>query len=146
MQSIQPAGFYWAGFLCLILGTLKLTVEMQWSWSRVLLPVWAILGHNLLYIGVGFICLCFADDGVTDEEILIRQSNYTYCYQLVALLSFAMFADNVVRRIEAARRAAFGLSSGKWELIIVFGVLSVALHVLFWSEVIRPVRHRSRGR
>lgn len=145
MQAIHPSGFYWAGFLSLILGTLKLTVETRWSWSRVLLPAWTVLGHNLLYIGVGFIWLCFADDGVTDEEILIRQSNYTYCYQVVALSSFAMFADNVVRRIEATGRAAFGLSSGRWELIIVFGVLSVALHVLFWSEVIPPLRHRSRG-
>ena len=145
-QPIQPAGLYWAGFLCLILGILKLTVETHWSWSRVLLPVWAVLGHSLLYIGVGFIWLSFADDGVTEEEIVIREGNHTYCYQLAALLCFAMFADNVLRRIEGAgQTAGFGLSSGRWELIIVFGVLSVALQLLFWSEVVPPVRHRSHG-
>ena len=145
-HSIQPTGLYWAGFLCLILGILKLTVATHWSWSRVLLPVLAVLGHNLLYIGVGFIWLSFADDGVTEEEVVIRQRNHTYGYQLTALLSFAMFADNVLRRIEGAgQRAGFGLTSGRWELIIVFAVLSVALQVLFWSEVVPPVRHRSRG-
>jgi hypothetical protein len=146
MESIQRTGLYGAGFLCLILAILKLTVETHWSWSRVLLPVWTVLGHNLLYIGLGFIWLSFADDGITEEEIVIRQSNRTYCYQLTALLSFAMFADNVLRRIEGAgQMERLGLTSGRWELIIVFGVLSVALHVLFWSEVVPPVRHRSRG-
>ena len=125
---------------------LKLTVETHWSWARVLLPVWAFLGHNLLYVGVGFIWLSFADDGVTEEEVVIRERNHTYGYQLTALLSFAMFADNVLRRIEgASERAGFGLTSGRWELIIVFGVLSVALQVLFWSKVVPPIRNRSRG-
>ena len=145
--SIQRTGLYGAGFLCLILAILKLTLETHWSWSRVLLPIWTVVGHSLLYIGTGFIWLSFANDGITGEEIVIRQSNWTYCYQLTALLSFAMFADNVLRRIDGAgQMEGFGLTSGRWELIIVFGVLSVALQVLFWSEVVLPVRHRSRGR
>ena len=47
-QPVQPAGFYRSGFLCLILAVLKLTVEAHWSCWRVLLPFWAVLGHNLL--------------------------------------------------------------------------------------------------
>jgi len=43
------------------------------------------------------------------------------------------------------QKAAFGLSSGRWEVILAFGVISVALHLLFWSEVIPPAKHRSRG-
>jgi hypothetical protein len=146
-QSIQPAGFYWAGLLSVILGILKLTVATHWSWSRVLVPVWAVLGHNILYIGLGFIWLSFADDGVIEEEIVLRESNRTYCYQLTALVSFVMFADNMLTRIEGAgQMARFVLTSGRWELIIVFGVLSIALQVLFWSEVVPIVRHRSRRR
>ena len=145
-QAIQPTGFYWAGFLCLILGVLKLTLETHWSWWRVMLPVWAVLGHNVLYIGVGFMWLSFADDGVTDEEVVIRETNHTYGYQLAALFCFAVFADNVLSRIEGAgQTAGFWLTSGRWELIFVFGVLSVALQLLFWSEVVPPARHRSRG-
>ena len=145
-QAIQPTGFYWAGFLCLILGVLKLTLEMHWSWWRVMLPVWAVLGHNVLYIGVGFLWLSFADDGVTDEEVVTRETNQTYGYQLAALFCFAVFADNVLSRIEGAgQTAGFWLTSGRWELIFVFSVLSAALQLLFWSEVVPPARHRSRG-
>ena len=53
---LQPAGFYLSGFLCLVLAVLKLTVERHWSWWRVLLPFWAVLGHNLLVPNRG-ICL-----------------------------------------------------------------------------------------
>lgn len=145
-QAIQPTGFYWAGFLCLILGVLKLTLERSWSWWRVMLPVWAVLGHNVLYIGVGFLWLSFAEDGVTDEEVMIRETNQTYGYQLAALFCFAVFADNVLSRIEGAgQTAGFPLTSGRWELILVFSVLSAALQLLFWSEVVPPARHRSCG-
>ena len=145
-QAIQPTGFYWAGFLCLILGVLKLTLEMHWSWWRVTLPVWAVLGHNVLYIGVGFMWLSFADDGVTDEEVVTRETNHTYGYQLAALFCFAVFADNVLSRIEGAgQTAGFWLTSGRWELIFVFSVLTVALQLLFWSEVVPAARYRSSG-
>jgi hypothetical protein len=145
-QALQPAGFYWAGFLSLILGVLKLTLEMHWSWWRVMLPVWAVLGHNVLYIGVGFLWLSYADDGVTDEELVTRETNHTYGYQLAALFCFAVLADNVLSRIEGAgQTAGFWLTSGKWELIVVFSVLSAALQLLFWSEVVPSARHRSRG-
>src|SRR4029453_13711260 len=42
-RPIEPAGFYWAGFLCLFLGALKLTVEKHWTWWRVFLPVLSVL-------------------------------------------------------------------------------------------------------
>ena len=145
-QAIQPTGFYWAGFLCLILGVLKLTRETHWSWWREMLPLWAVLGHNVLYIGVGFLWLSFADDGVTDEEVMTRETNRTYGYQLAALFCFAVFADNVLSRIEGAgQTAGFWLTSGRWELIFVFSVLSAALQFLLWSEVVPPASHRSRG-
>jgi hypothetical protein len=141
---MQPTGFYWAGFLSLILGVLKLTVETHWSWWRVLLPVWAFLGHGIVYIGVGFLWLSFGDDG--DERDVIREGNHTYCYQLAALLCFAMFTDNVLRRIEGAgQTVGFWLSSGRWELIVVFGILSVAWQLLFWSEVVPSATDRPRG-
>ena len=71
-QPLEPAGFYWSGFLCLILAVLKLTLEAHWSWWRVLLPLWAVLGHNILYIIVGFVWLSFADGGITEGEVTIR--------------------------------------------------------------------------
>jgi len=145
-RPIEPAGFYWAGFLCLILGALKLTAEKHWTWWRVFLPVLSVLGHNLVYISVEFIWLTLVDDDVSEDEVVIRERDSTYGYQLAALLCFALFADNVLRRMEEQiKRLGFWLSSGQWELIVVFGILSVALNLMFWSEVV-PANHRPRVR
>ena len=53
--------FYWAGILCLLLAVLKLTIEVHWSWWRVLLSLWVVLSHNALYRAVGFVWFFFAD-------------------------------------------------------------------------------------
>ena len=145
-QPLEPAGFYWSGFLCLILAVLKLTLEAHWSWWRVLLPLWAVLGHNILHIIVGFVWLSFADDGITEEEVRIRQGHGGYRYQLAALVCFVIFADNVLRRIEGSGATIwFWVSSGRWELIFVFGILSVVLQLLFWSEVVGRRNRRIHG-
>ena len=56
-KPLELAGFWWSGLVCLVLAVLKLTVEAQWSWWRVSLPLWAVLGHNILNIVVGFVWL-----------------------------------------------------------------------------------------
>ena len=109
-----------------------------------MLPVWAVLGHNVVYIGVGFIWLSFVDHGVTDEKVVTRERNHTYGCQLAALFCFAVLADIVLRRIEGAgQMAGFSLPSGRWELILVIDVLSVALQLLFWVKFVPPPKHRS---
>jgi hypothetical protein len=35
----------------------QLTGEAHWSWWRVLLPFWVVLGHNILYVAIGFVWL-----------------------------------------------------------------------------------------
>jgi hypothetical protein len=57
------------------------------------------LGHNALYITVGFAWLFFADDGAAEDEFAIRQDDGPYGYQLAAMLCFLIFADNLLRRI-----------------------------------------------
>ena len=143
-QPLEPAGFYWSAVLCLVVVVLKLTLEAHWSWWRVLLPIWAVLGHNLLYMIVGFVWLSFADHSTTEEEITIRQGQGEYRYQLAALVCFIVFADNVLRRIEGAGETIwFAVSSGTWELILVSAILSVLLQLLFWSEVVAPGNRRT---
>src|SRR5258708_3863018 len=97
-SQFQMLGFYLAGFLGLILAVFKLTIEGQWSWWRVLLPLWVVLGHNALYIAVGFVWLFFADDGAAGEEATIRQSDGAYAYEVAAMLCFLIFADNLLGR------------------------------------------------
>ena len=112
-SKFQMSGFYLAGFLCLVLAALKLTIEGQWSWSRVLLPLWVVLGHNALYIVVGFVWFSFADDGELSEEAKIRERNSSYAYQVAALICFLLFADNLLGRIEGTADITWlGLRSG----------------------------------
>ena len=102
-SQFQMMGLYLAGFLCLVLGALKLTIEGDWSWWRVLLPLWVVLGHNALYIVVGFVWLFFADDGTVGEEEVAGQGDGRYAYQVAAMLCFLIFADTLLGRIEGTR-------------------------------------------
>ena len=133
--SFEPVGFYWAGFLCLVLAVLKLSGEAHWSWWRVLLPLWVVLGHNILYVAIGLVWLSFTDDG--EEEVTIRQGDGGYGYQVAALVCFVVFADNVLRRMEGQQEQLFlWVSSGEWETIVVFGMLTVIMQLLFWSKIV----------
>ena len=133
--SFEPAGFCWAGLLCPVLAVLKLTGEAQWSWWRVLLPFWIVLGHNILYVAIGLVWLSFTDDG--EEEVTIRQGDGGYGYQVAALVCFVVFADNVLRRMEGQQEQLFlWVSSGRWETIVVFGMLTVIMQLLFWSKIV----------
>ena len=145
-QQIQMLGFRLAGFLCLVLAVLKVMIAGHWSWWRVLIPLWVVLGHNALYVTVGLVWLFFADDSATGEEVTIRRDHDPYGYLLAAMLGFLIFADNLLKRIEGDGTAVwFWLSSGRWELILVSGVLSVVCQLLFWSGVVRPGHRETRG-
>ena len=125
--------FYLAGFVCIVLAILKLTIEEHWSWWRVLLPLWVMLGHNTLYVAVGFAWFRFADDG----EATIHRSDGAYVYQVAATFCFLIFADNLLGRIEGTGETRWlGLRSEPWMQIVVSGVLSVMCHLLFWLKVL----------
>jgi hypothetical protein len=144
VSQFQMLGFYLAGFLCLALAVLKLTIEGHWSWWRVLFPLWVVLGHNVLYIAVGFAWLSFAEDGAAGEEATIRQSDGSNAHQLAALLCFLVFADNLLGRIEGTGVTTWGgLRSGWWAMIVASFVLSLVCQLLFWSTVVPAVNHRT---
>ena len=143
-QPIQLSGFCLAGLLCAGLAILKLTAEGHWSWWRVLLPLWVILGHNALYILVGFIWLSFLDHGDDEESPTLRR-NPTQSYLYAGMLCFLLFTDNLVGRMEVPdQRIWFWLRSGRWQLLLVFGVLSVVCQLLFWSEAVGPSHPSTR--
>jgi hypothetical protein len=145
-RPIQTLGFYLAGFLCVVLAVLKLTSEVHWSWWRVLLPLWLVLGHNILYVTVGLVWICLAEYGAKGESAAIRRDHDPYGYQLGAMLCFLIFLDNLLKQIEGPREAIwFGFSSGRWELIAGFGALSVLCQLLFWSDVVRVGDRDTRG-
>ena len=68
------------------LAVLKLTSEVHWSWWRVLLPLWLVLGHSILYVTVGLVWIYLAEYGTKGEEATIRQDHDPYGYQLGAMM------------------------------------------------------------
>jgi hypothetical protein len=66
-HPIQAMGFWVFGSLSVVLAVLKLTVAGYWSWWRVMLPSLAFLGHNAVYLLVGFLCFRWLKH-VEDEE------------------------------------------------------------------------------
>src|SRR5260370_572784 len=77
-KPLEPAGFWLSGLVCVVLAVLKLAAEAQWSWWRVSLPLGECLGHNILYIVVGFVWLSFADYGAGEEAITIRPAGCVF--------------------------------------------------------------------
>jgi hypothetical protein len=148
-QPIQLVGFYVAGLLCLGAAVLKLTIQGHWSWWRVLLPLWAMLGHNILYIMVGFAWLLFVSRGQLGEEDITTRQDPPQRYEFAAMLCLLLFAHNLLGRIEGAdqemSQKCVWLGTGQWQLLLLFGLLSLMCQLLFWSEAIQ-VHPRSTGR
>jgi hypothetical protein len=147
-KPIQATGFYLAGCVSLVLAVLKLTVIVDWSWWRVMLPLWVFSVHNAAYILVGFICLFFARYGEEgeDEEQPIDQTNLLVSYQFAALLFSLVFVDNVLRWLEGRGDSSwFWLCSGKSEMLVLFGVLGLVAHVFYWAGIVAVVNERRSG-
>jgi hypothetical protein len=104
------------------------------------------LGHNILYVAIGFVWLSFTDGAAAEEAVTIHEGHGGYVYQVAALVCFAVFADNVLRRLEGQQESMFlWVSWGRWETIVVFGMLSVIMQLLFWSTIVDPGNRRTRG-
>jgi hypothetical protein len=137
-QPIQLSGFYLAGLLCLAAAILKLIIEGHWSWWRVLLPLWAVLGHNILYIMVGFAWLFFVSPSAPGEEDITVREDPPQRYEFAAILCFLLFSHNLLARIEGANQRMWGwLGTAQSQLLLLFALLSVLCQLLFWSEVVQ---------
>ena len=147
-KQIQTTGFYLSGFLSLALAVLKLTAIVDWSWWRVMLPLWVFLGHNAAYLLVGFICLFFARYGEEEEEEeqSIDETNLLRGYHFASMLFFLIFVDNLLRWIEGGGDSNwFWLCSGKLEILVLFGVLSLAAQFLYWAGIVAVVNEQRPG-
>ena len=146
-KQIQTTGFYLSGFLSLALAALKLTAIVDWSWWRVLLPLWVFLGHNAAYLLVGFICLFFARYGEEqeEEEQSIDETNLLRSYNLASMLFVLIFVDNLLRWMGGGDSNWFWLCSGKLEILVLFGVLSLAAQFLYWAGIVAVVNEQRAG-
>jgi hypothetical protein len=139
-NQIQTTGFYLSGFLSLALAVLKLTAMVDWTWWRVMLPLWVFLVHNAAYLLVGFICPFFARYGEDEEEQEqpIDQSNLLRGYQFAALLFSLIFVDNLVRWTEGRGDSNwFWLCSGKLEILVSTIGARSGLRMSLWPYGVR---------
>ena len=103
-----------------------------------LLPLWAVLGNNILYIVVGFAWLFFVSPGPPGEEDITVREDPPQRYEFAAMQCFLLFAHNLLARIEGADQRMWGwLGTGQWQLLLLFALLSVLCQLLFWSEVVQ---------
>ena len=110
-----------------------------------MLPLGVFLGHNAAYILVGFICLFFvrSREDQEEEERPINETNLLQGCRFAAMLFFLIFLDNLLRWIEGRGDSNwFWLCSGKLEIRVLFGVLSLVAHFLYWSGIVAIVNER----
>jgi hypothetical protein len=124
-HPIQAAGFWMFGFLSAALAVLKPTVAGYWPWWRVTLPFLAFLGHNAEYLLAGFLCFRWLKHEEDGEEPTTVQKHSREEYNLAALLFFFLFLDNLLRRVEGQGWKGFWPCSGSFEVVVLFGMLSL---------------------
>src|ERR1022692_27709 len=57
-------------------------------------------------------------------------------YNLAALLFFFLFSDNLLRRIEGQGWKGFWPCSGRFEVVVLFGILSLVAQLVYWSRIV----------
>ena len=88
-RPLQTADFWIFGLLSVMMAVLKLTVAPYWSWSRVMLPMLAFLGHHALYIVTGLICFRWLKD--EEDESTTADEHGQESYGIAGLLFFFLF-------------------------------------------------------
>ena len=57
-------------------------------------------------------------------------------YNIAALLFFFLFLDNLLRRAEGQAWKGFWLCSGRLEVVVLFGMLSLVAQFVYWSRIV----------
>ena len=107
-----------------------------WSWWRVMLPFLAFLGHNAVYLLAGFLCFCWLKHEEGEEEPTTVQKHSREGYNLAALLFFFLFLDNLLRSVEGQGWKGFWPCSGRFEVVVLFGMLSLVAQFVYWSRIV----------
>ena len=139
---IQAMGFWMFGLLSVVLAVLKLTVAGYWSWWRVMLPFLVFLGHNAVYLLAGFLCLSWLKHEEEEKEPVTVQRHSREEYNIVALLFFFLFLDNLLRRMEGQGWKGFWSCSGRLEVVVLFGMLSLVAQFVYWSRIVSGLNQK----
>jgi len=143
-QQFQAKGFYMSGCVSLVLAVLKLTEMKQWSWWRVFLPLWVIVGHNVIYVLVGFLCLFavrYGEDEEAEEPAKVQSNRLVY--QVASLVCVLISTDNLLRWLERGGNSYwFWLCSGSVAMVVLFGILALVAQFFYWAEIVEELNDR----
>jgi len=138
-QQFQAKGFYLSACVSLVLAVLKLTEMKQWSWWRVFLPLWVIVGHNVIYVLVGFLCLFavrYGEGEEADEPAKVQSDRIVY--QVASLVCVLISTDNLLRWLERGGNSNwFWLCSGSVAMVVLFGILALVAQFFYWVEIVK---------
>ena len=59
-------------------------------------------------------------------------------YNFAALLFFFLFLDNLLRRVEGQGWGGFWPCSGRFEVVVLSGMLSLVAQFVYWSRKSTP--------
>jgi membrane protein YdbS with pleckstrin-like domain len=147
-EQFQAKGFYMSGCVSLVLAALKLTEMKSWSWWRVFLPLWVIVGHTVIYVLVGFLCL-FAvryredeEDEEAEDPAKVQQSD-RIVYQVASLVCVLIATDNLLRWLERGGNSYwFWLCSGSVAMVVLFGILALIAQFFYWADIVKKLNDR----
>jgi len=57
-------------------------------------------------------------------------------YNLAALLFFFLFLDNLLRSVEGQGWKGLWPCSGRFEVVVLFGMLSLVAQFVYWSRIV----------
>src|SRR5205807_7488097 len=82
-----------------------------------------------------------AEDGIRDYKVTGVQTCALPIYSregynIAALLFFFLFLDNLLRRVEGQAWKGFWLCSGRLEVVVLFGMLSLVAQFVYWSRIV----------
>jgi hypothetical protein len=84
----------------------------------------------------GFLCFCRLKHEEGEEEPTTVQKHSRAGYNLAALLFFFLFLDNLLRRVEGQGWKGFWPCSGRFEVMVLFGMLSLVAQLVYWSRIV----------
>jgi hypothetical protein len=84
-----------------------------------------VSGPQRVYLLAGLLCFCWLKQEENEEEPSTVQKHSREGYNLAALLFFFLFLDNLLRSVEGQGWKGFWPCSGRFEVVVLFGMLSL---------------------
>ena len=91
------------------------------------------MAQSGLFVRSGYDRYC---DWGREEEPTTVQKHSRAGYNIAALLFFFLFLDNLSRRAEGQGWKGFWPCSGRFEVVVLLGTLSLVAQFVYWSRIV----------